>query len=973
MRRTPPPRRPLPLQPGPLIGRESLLEEARALLLDGGVRLLTLTGPAGAGKTRLALAVARSLEAGPDTEQDTGRDTEGGQGGQGPEPAGAPFPDGAVFVDLSPLRDPGQVVPAVAAALDAGESGGASLGEAVARAIGGRRLLLVLDNCEHVLAAAPEAGNLLATCPNLVVLATSRAALHLRWEHELSVPPLDVPDLRALPALERLRQTPAVALFAARAQAVRHDFQVTAENAATIAAVCVRLDGLPLALELAARARASWTPDPAGPPGASPAPAHRRRARPAHAPPDPAGGDRLQLRAAGPRRAGPVPAPGRLRRERRPGSGDGRLRRPRPPAGGGPGPPGEPGRREPGAGGVGAGAGRGALHHAGDGAGVRRRAPGGERRGPGPLPAPRLVRADPGGARRGGAAGRRSRWPGSLAWTPGWTTCGRCWPAPCPRPRPRPRRRRRPPGGGAVDPAEGEAWGLAPLVALVAPDGPPFGPPDEPPDERQGPADPATGLRLAAALSPYWTLRSALSEGQHWLDRLLLAAGPEVAPEVRVAALLGAGLLARARPDWARARARLEEGLVLARALGRPRLRGQLANALGGVLFDLGQMTAGEPLIQEEIVHLEAAGSPADVADARVAAAALAEARGDLGAARQALQESLAVARAGGDRIAQCAALYDLGRTVAMGGDMAAARALMEEGLQLAGEIGSLGERLSFHRWLGEVLGSTGELDGGPGTCRPVSTWPGKRTAPGGNPTPSAGWARSSCARGTSPGRRPCSRRAWPGRRGSGTPGRGARPWGACAAAAAGGSYERALALRHQELLLWRDLDDLPGTAKALEHLADLLEGQTVGAPLTLLRRAAQALYQTSGAVGTAPPAADGAPDGAPSAADCSQDGSAEAVDVERAVAEALALSAPDASRRGRNAAPSRRPFDLTEREAEVLNLLVSGASDAEIARQLVISVRTANRHVANILSKTGAPNRTTAAALALGRSIEFN
>ncbi|HEX2324558.1 MAG TPA: AAA family ATPase, partial [Chloroflexota bacterium] len=252
MRRTPPPRRPLPLQPGPLIGRESLLEEARALLLDGGVRLLTLTGPAGAGKTRLALAVARSLESGPDAGPDTERDTERGQEGQGPGPSGAPFPDGAVFVDLSPLRDPGQVVPAVAAALDAGESGGASLGEAVARAIGGRRLLLVLDNCEHVLAAAPEAGNLLATCPNLVVLATSRAALHLRWEHELSVPPLDVPDLRALPALERLRQTPAVALFAARAQAVRHDFQVTAENAATIAAVCVRLDGLPLALELAA-------------------------------------------------------------------------------------------------------------------------------------------------------------------------------------------------------------------------------------------------------------------------------------------------------------------------------------------------------------------------------------------------------------------------------------------------------------------------------------------------------------------------------------------------------------------------------------------------------------------------------------------------------------------------------------------------------------------------------------------------
>ncbi len=898
----------------------------------------------------------------------------GGQGGQGPEPVGAPFPDGAVFVDLSPLRDPGQVVPAVAAALDAGESGGASLGEAVARAIGGRRLLLVLDNCEHVLAAAPEAGNLLATCPNLVVLATSRAALHLRWEHELSVPPLDVPDLRALPALERLRQTPAVALFAARAQAVRHDFQVTAENAATIAAVCVRLDGLPLALELAAARTRILDPQTllarlerrlhllTG--GGRDRPTRHQTLRAAIAssyellaPAERALFRRLAvfagsagLEAATAVCAGPDLPPEEVldRLENLAGGSLVRVES-------------APGRGEA----------RYTMLETVREYAAERLAESGE--------APDRFRRHAWYALTlAERAAGELRGPQQMAWLTRLdaglddlrAVLARSLPPPPPPP---------PPGaaaggaGAGGDPAEGEAW-LASLVPLVAPDGPPFGPPDEPPDERQGPADPATGLRLAAALSPYWTLRSALSEGQHWLDRLLLAAGPEVAPEVRVAALLGAGLLARARPDWERARARLEEGLVLARALGRPRLRGQLANALGGVLFDLGQMTAGEPLIQEGIVHLEAAGSPADVADARVAAAALAEARGDLGAARQALQESLAVARAGGDRIAQCAALYDLGRTVAMGGDMAAARALMEEGLQLAGEIGSLGERLSFHRWLGEVLGSTGELDAAAWHLQASLDLAREADSPRWESYALSGLGTVVLRQGDVPRATALLEEGLARAEGIGHPwARGKALGGLAAAAAAGGSYERALALRHQELLLWRDLDDLPGTAKALEHLADLLEGQTVGAPLTLLRRAAQALYQTSGAVRTAPPAADGAPSGAPSATDCSPDGSAEAVDVERAVAEALALSAPDASRRGRNAAPLRRPFDLTEREAEVLNLLVSGASDAEIARQLVISVRTANRHVANILSKTGAPNRTAAAALALGRSIEFN
>jgi predicted ATPase/DNA-binding CsgD family transcriptional regulator len=942
VRRTPPPRRPLPLQPGPLIGRESLLEEARALLLGDGVRLLTLTGPAGAGKTRLALAVARSLEGTPYGGDAAGPQDAAGAPSGGPDgtpdgmPDGAPFPDGAVFVDLSPLRDPGQVVPAVAAALDVGESGGSSLGEAVARAIGGRRLLLVLDNCEHVLAAAPEVGDLLATCPNLVVLATSRAALHLRWEHELSVPPLDVPDLRALPALERLLQTPAVALFAARAQAVRHDFQVTAENAATIAAVCVRLDGLPLALELAAARTRILDPETllarlerrlhllTG--GGRDRPTRHQTLRAAIA-------SSYELLA---------PAERALFRRLAVFAGSAGLEAATAVCAGPDLPPEEVLDR---------------LENLADGSLVRvETAPS---RGEARYAMLETVReyAAERLAESGEAPDRFRR----HAWY-ALTLAERA--------------------AGELRGPQQMVWlvrldaGLDDLRAVLGrslPPPPPAGLLDEPPDEREGPADPATGLRLAAALSPYWTLRSALSEGQHWLDRLLRAAGPEVAPEVRAAALLGAGLLARARPDWVRARSRLEEGLRLARTLDRPRLRGQIASALGGVLFDLGQMTAGEPLIREGIVHLEAAGSPADVADARVAAAALAEAGGDLAGARQALEESLAVARDCGDRIAQCNALYDLGRTVAMGGDMAGARALMEEGLQLAGEIGSLGERLSFHRWLGEVLGRTGELDAAAWHLQASLDLAREADSPRWESYALSGLGAVVLRQGDVPRATALLEEALARAEGIGHPWARGKALGALASAvAAGGDYERALGLRHQELLLWRDLDDRPGTAKALEHLADLLEGHAVGAPLaqlTLLRRGAEALLQAAGAGRAAPPATHGAPSGT----DRSQDGGAEAVDVERAVAEALALSAPDASRRGRNAFPLRRPFDLTEREAEVLNLLVIGASDAEIARQLVISVRTANRHVANILSKTGAPNRTAAAALALGKAIEFN
>ena len=219
-------RYPVPVPLTALIGRQTELEAAQRCLLDPHVRLLTLTGAPGAGKTHLALAIAAAVP--------------------------AAFADGVWFVPLAPVQRPELVLPTIAQVLGVRQAGRRALLETLTRALRDRRLLLVLDNLEHLLPAAPALVELLAACRDVRLLVTSRAPLHVSGEHRLDVAPLALPALEPLPSLAELAEVPSVRLLLERAAAVAPGFSLSAANARAVAELCVRLDGLPLAIELAA-------------------------------------------------------------------------------------------------------------------------------------------------------------------------------------------------------------------------------------------------------------------------------------------------------------------------------------------------------------------------------------------------------------------------------------------------------------------------------------------------------------------------------------------------------------------------------------------------------------------------------------------------------------------------------------------------------------------------------------------------
>ena len=219
----------LPVQRTSFVGREKEVSAAKELLLRKDVRLVTVTGPGGIGKSRLAVQVASGLV--------------------------DSFPSGTHFVSLASLSDPGLIASVIVQALGIREAGGLSPLEILKQNLQDSLrapMLLLLDNFEHLVQAAPIVAEILTMGPNLKIMVTSRAALHLYGEHEFPVPPLAMPDSLAMPPVDVLSQYPAVALFVQRAVAVKPDFELNQENAASVTEICVRLDGLPLAIELAA-------------------------------------------------------------------------------------------------------------------------------------------------------------------------------------------------------------------------------------------------------------------------------------------------------------------------------------------------------------------------------------------------------------------------------------------------------------------------------------------------------------------------------------------------------------------------------------------------------------------------------------------------------------------------------------------------------------------------------------------------
>lgn len=223
----------LPPQITSFIGRTKEIAEIGELV--GRSRLVTLTGPGGTGKTRLSLRVADSLQ--------------------------SAYPDGVFFVELAPITDPGLIPATIAQAIGLREDPARPVIDSLEAHLRDLQVLLVLDNFEQLIRGAPFVGRLLEAAPRLTILTSSREALHLRGEQEYPVPPLGVPDPMSLPPADRVSEYEAVALFIQRARAVKPDFAVTNHNAPAVAEICARLDGLPLAIELAAARIKLFTPD----------------------------------------------------------------------------------------------------------------------------------------------------------------------------------------------------------------------------------------------------------------------------------------------------------------------------------------------------------------------------------------------------------------------------------------------------------------------------------------------------------------------------------------------------------------------------------------------------------------------------------------------------------------------------------------------------------------------------------------
>jgi len=635
----------LPTPPTALVGRAREGVEVDALLRRDDLRVVTLVGPGGVGKTRLALHAAHVAQ--------------------------ERFADGAVFVDLTPLRDPALVLLTVAQALGLLAQGSRPAAEVLAAHLRDRHLLLVLDNCEQVAEAAVDVAALRAACPGLRVLATSRAALRVRGEQVYAVPPLATPDLGRLPPLDALGAVAAVALFVQQARAADYDFALNPGNAAAVAAICARLDGLPLALELAA-ARLEALP---------PAALLARLERP------------LEVLVAGPR-----DAPARQQTLRDTIAWSYKLLSP-------------PGRAlfrrlAPVTGGCTLAAARAIrlTEAAGDpraGADVAENLA--------LLAEARLLRVDVGGDEEPRYAmlatireyaleqleeagetddARRRHATYYLALAEDAQTHFHDAGLPL-----------------ALDLLDAELDNLRAALAWCAERG----------DAGDGEAT-ECGLSVAAALYPFWHIRPHLREGGAWLERLLATPGATAPTSGRVRALAVAGLVAGLAHDAAATHARAEEALALGRALDDPLARAYGLRVAGGFLLSLRPGNeAPDPLaarafLEEGLALFQAVGPPGrwEIATSLIHLGMVSVHLGDIARAEGELARSLAVVEDSGALWPGTMALDALGGLAWARGDIARARACYERLIPAAARLGNT-QTVANARYL---LGQLAEEDG---------------------------------------------------------------------------------------------------------------------------------------------------------------------------------------------------------------------------------------------------------------------